>query len=159
VFSNDPAVQFAPGGRTINFTIPANSTRAIFPNDAQTIRIQTGTVAGTITLSPTFVTEGGINLTPTRPATLTLTVPASAPRLLNVSISAKTASGITLLISGYSTTRSITQLDLRFTPVSGENVSTTQASLNVESAFLAWYQGTTSGQFGSLFTATLPLTF
>lgn len=158
VFANDPAVQFAPGGRTVNFTIPANTTRAIFPNDAQTIRLQTGTVAGSITLTPSFVTEGGINLTPTRPATLTATVPAAAPRLLNVTISAKTATTITLLISGYSTSRTLTQLDLRFTPVSGETVSTTQISLNVESAFLAWYQGTASAAFGSLFTATLPLT-
>jgi len=120
--------------------------------------LQTGTVAGTISLTPGFATEGGINLTPQRPASLNLTVASSAPRLLSVSISARTGASITLLVSGYTTARSITQMDLQFTPVSGENLSTTRASINVESAFLAWYQGAQSGPFGSLFTATVPLT-
>jgi len=158
VFSNDPAVQFATGGRTVNFTIAANTTQAIFANNSNQIRLQTGTVAGTISLTPGFATEGGINLTPQRPASLNLTVASSAPRLLSVSISARTGASITLLVSGYTTARSITQMDLQFTPVSGENLSTTRASINVESAFLAWYQGAQSGPFGSLFTATVPLT-
>jgi hypothetical protein len=42
--------------------------------------------------------------------------------------------------------------------VTGENVSTTKLSLAVEPSFLAWYQGTASQQFGSLFTATVPFT-
>lgn len=158
VFANDPAVQFATGGRTIAFTIPANTTRAIFANGAQQIRLQTGSVAGSITLTPSFVTDGGINLTPTTPTTQTLTVAPAAPRLLNVSISARTNTTLTLLISGYATSRAVTGLDLRFTPVSGENVSTTQLALNVESAFLAWYQSQASQAFGSLFTVTVPLT-
>lgn len=159
VFSNDPSVQFAPGGRTVNFIIPANTTRALFANNATSIRLQTGTVAGILSLSPTFATDGGINLTPTRPDTLSLTVAPAAPKLLNVNISAKSSTSITLLISGYATSRSITQVDLTFTPISGENVTTKSLSLNVESAFLAWYSGTPSQAFGSLFTATLPLNF
>jgi len=157
-FSNDPSVQFATGGRTIAFTIPANTTRALFANNSNQIRLQTGTVAGTISLTPSFATDGGINLTPTRPEALSLTVAPAAPRLLTAAISARTATSLTLLITGYATSRSVTQLDIQLTPVSGENLSATTFSLNVESAFLAWYQSAASQQFGSLFTATLPLT-
>lgn len=158
VFANDPAVQFATGGRTIAFTIPANTTRAVFANGSQQIRLQTGSVAGSIILTPSFATDGGINLTPATPATLTLTVAPAAPRLLNVSISAKTTTTLTLLVSGYATSRSVTGMELRFTPNSGENVSTTQLNLNVESAFIGWYQSQASQAFGSLFTVTIPLT-
>ncbi|MDX1982235.1 MAG: choice-of-anchor D domain-containing protein [Bryobacteraceae bacterium] len=157
VFANDPAVQFAIGGRTIDFVIPANTTRAIFANGAQQVRLQTGTVAGNITLTPSFVTDGGINLTPTRPDFLTLTVPPSGPVLQNAALATKTANAVTLLLTGYAPTRSITQIDLRFTPVAGETVSTTQLTLNVEASFNAWYQSTASQAFGSQFSVTIPL--
>lgn len=158
VFANDTAVQFSTGGRTIAFTVPANTTRAIFPNNQTQIRLQTGTVAGTITLTPSFVTDGGINLTPSTPPSLNLTVAQSAPRLLSVQVSTKSATGITLLVTGFATGRSITQMEFQFTPVSGENVPTTRLTLPVEPTFVAWYQGTPSQQFGSLFTATVPFT-
>ena len=159
VFNNDPAVQFGPGGRTINFTIPANTTRAVFPNNQTTVRLQTGSTAGTITLTPSFTTtDGGINLTPASPPSLNLSIPQSAPRLLSVQLSAKTATAITLLVSGYATGRSITQMDFTFTPTAEENVATTKLTLSVEASFIAWYQGTTSQAFGSLFTATVPFT-
>ena len=45
----DPAVQFATGGLTVPFTIPANSTSAVFGAQGTQIGLQTGTVAGTIT--------------------------------------------------------------------------------------------------------------
>jgi hypothetical protein len=159
VFSNDPAVQFATGGRTANFTIPANSTRAIFANGANQIRVQTGSVAGIILLTPSVQTQdGAINLTPTNPPQGTLTVAAGAPRILSVALGAKTANTITLIVSGYTTARSVTQIVLNFTPTTGENVTTTSVTLPVESAFLGWYNGTQSGAFGSLFSVTIPLT-
>ena len=158
VFANDPSVQFATGGRTVNFTIPAGQTRAVFPNGANTIRLQTGSVAGAIVLSATFATEGGINLTPSTVPTLTLTVAPAAPRLLSVILGSKTASGITLLISGYSTARSVTQLDLTFAAISGENLGTQRLTVPVEPAFLGYYQGAASAPYGSLFTLSVPLT-
>jgi len=158
VFSDDPAVQFATGGRTVSFTIPANSTRAVFPQGANEIKIQTGTVAGAITLTPSFTSEGGINLTPANPPSLSLTVPQSAPRLLSVAISSRASNTLTLLVSGYSTSRSITQMDFQFTAVAGENLGTAKLTLNAEPSFLAWYQSSQSQQYGSLFTATVPFT-
>lgn len=158
VFSNDPAVQFAIGGRTVSFTIPANTTKAVFPQNLTTIRVQTGTVAGTISITPTFATDKGIDLTPANPTALNLVVPQSAPRLLGVEVSAKTTSTFTLLLRGYATSRSVTQMDFQFTPTTGENVATTRLTLNVEANFLSWYQQSQSQLYGSLFTATIPFT-
>ncbi|MGH9660957.1 MAG: hypothetical protein ACRD96_20590, partial [Bryobacteraceae bacterium] len=158
VFANDPAVQFAPGGRTINFTIPAGTRDAVFATNQTTIRLQTGTVAGSIVLTPSFTSEGGIALTPATPPPVTLTVAPSAPRLASVQVTGKTATGFSLLVTGFATGRSITQIDVTFTPTAGETVTTTRVSLNVEASFVAWYQGPASVAFGSQFTATLPFT-
>ncbi len=161
VFSNDPAVQFETGGRTVSFTIPANATRAVFAGipDKTQIRLQTGTVAGSIILTPSFLTEGGVNLTPAAPLSHALRVAQTAPVILSVAVSTKSASAMTLLVTGYSTSRALNQMEFTFTPVSGENVSTTRLTLSVEPTFNAWYQGSTSQPFGSLFTATVPFTF
>ena len=159
VFSNDPAVQFATGGRTVAFTSPANSTRAVFPNNQNQIRIQSGSLAGTITLTPAInTTEGAINLTPTAPPTVTLSVAAAAPRILSVSLGAKTANTITVLVSGYATNRSVTGMRLQFTPTSGESVQTTEVTIPAEASFLGYYQSAASAPFGSLFTVSVPLT-
>ncbi len=159
VFSNDPAVQFATGGRAVNFTIPAGSNRAIFSNNANQIRVQTGSVAGSIVLTPAISTlDGGIVLTPSLPPTATLTVAQGAPRILSVTLSAKTANTITLLISGYATSRQVTQGVLNFTPVSGETVTTTSLTLPLDSSFIGWFNSAQSAQFGGLFTVSIPLT-
>src|SRR5947209_14736319 len=49
--ADDPNIQFAAGGRTVSFRIPANSTDALFGQGqaATTAQFQAGTVAGTIT--------------------------------------------------------------------------------------------------------------
>ncbi|MEX2263167.1 MAG: choice-of-anchor D domain-containing protein [Bryobacteraceae bacterium] len=158
VFANDPAVQFSTGGRTVTFTIPANSTEAVFPNNTNRIRMQTGTVAGTITLTPSFSTESGINLTPNAPPSLSLTVTQSAPRVLGVQLGGRTASGFTLLITGFSTSRSVTQMDFQFTPVAGETLEAATVTLNTEASFSAWFQSAPAQQFGGQFTATIPFT-
>lgn len=157
VFSNDPSVQFSTGGRTISFQVPANSTQAVFPDGSNQVRLQTGTVAGAITLTPSFSTEGGVDLTPAAATAQTLRVAQAAPQVLGVVISARTANSFTLQIAGYATSRSVTQLELQLTPASGESLQTTRVSLNVEPNFLSWYQSSQSQAFGSLFTLTVPL--
>ncbi len=146
----------ASGGRRVAFSIPAGQTSAIFQNNSPQIRLQTGTVAGNIALTPSFITvDGGVNLTPSNPQTLVLSVAQSAPRLLSVVVGSKTNSSFTLQVTGYSTCRTLTQMDFAFTPAGGENVATTKLSIPVESAFFAWYQSSASQSYGSLFTATV----
>lgn len=159
VFSNDPSVQFSSGGRTVTFTVPAGSREAIFPNGQNQIRLQTGSVAGTLTLTPSFATaEGGVILTPTTPPALNLTLPQSAPRLLSLTLTNRTTNGFTLLVTGFATGRALTQMDFQFTPAQGENVPTSRVTVNVEPSFAAWYQNAQSTAFGSQFTASVPFT-
>lgn len=159
VFANDPAVQFATGGRTVSFSIPAGQKDAVFAPGQTQAKLQTGTVAGAIVLTPSFQSDGGIALTPTDPPAQTLTVAQSAPRLQTVQVTTKLANGFQLLITGYSTSRQLTQIDVTFTPTSGENVSTTKLTIPADASFNAWYQSTTSVQYGSQFTATIPISF
>src|SRR5262249_48374178 len=82
VFSDDPVIQFATGGRTVKFSIPANSTQAVFNGSSNTMPLQTGTTAGNIVITPSFSIQSGFELTPPSPPALTLTIPRSAPQLL-----------------------------------------------------------------------------
>jgi hypothetical protein len=154
-FAVDPAVQFASGGRTVSFSIPANTTDAVFANGAKQIRLQTGTVAGVIVVTPSFSAPGGVNVTPDSVASLTLTVPQSAPQLLEIQILSTSANSITVSVSGYSTSRSLKQLDFDFTPAANFTLASTHFSVNIESASSTWFRGTGSQSFGGLFSATI----
>ena len=157
-FASDPSVQFATGGKTVEFFIPAGSTDAVFPNNSKQIAIQTGTVAGNITLYPTFATATGVDITPPTVPGVSLTVPQQAPAITSLSVSNSTAAGFTLNITGYATTRSVTQIQLQLTPASGINLTSSSLTIPADSAFGAWYQTTTSQSVGSAFTASVPIT-
>jgi hypothetical protein len=43
-------------------------------------------------------------------------------------------------------------------PAAGVNLGTRQYTVNVEPAFVGWYQNPQSQQFGSLFTVSIPFT-
>jgi len=156
-FSPDPAVQFSTGGQTANFTIPANTTQAIFSNGSSTIRFQTGSVAGTINITPVFNT-GAINLTPASPATLQITVPAAAPQLLGMQLAASSPTSFALQIVGVTTSRVLSKLNFTFTPVAGKNLQTTQAVVDVSTVASTWFASSASTPFGGQFTITVPFT-
>lgn len=161
-FSEDPSIQFSTGGRTVPFRIPANSLEAEFrpvsnPNvPLDKVGFQTGTVAGTISLSVSLAT-GRVNLTPNpAPATSTV-VPPTAPALASLQLTGRTGTSVTLLLSGTSTARSITQLNFTFAAAQGGDLQTTSLNFNAEEAFRAWYQSEASRPFGSQFSATINL--
>lgn len=161
-FADDPAVQFASGGRTATFTIPANATEAIFPNGTNRIRLQTGSVVGAITLSATFQTErGGVDIVANSPTQLTLTTPPAAPRLLGMQISPQGTAGIALIITGISTPRDLRQLDFDFTidPEFASKFSSNRYSANIEQIAGNWFRSPDSSAFGSTFQITVPLAF
>jgi hypothetical protein len=156
VFADDPAVQFSSGGRTVNFTIPANSTRAVFNGGAATVALQTGTTAGDIVITPSFGTSAGLDLTPTTPDTLTFTIPRAAPEVLSATISSQTLTSFNVILSGYSTSRELRQLDIDVAPRSGERFSATHLTIDVTAASSAWFQSTTSQPFGGSFLVAIP---
>jgi hypothetical protein len=155
VFVDDPAIQFASGGRTANFTIPANSTRALF-NGNLSIPFQTGTTAGTVSITPSFAMRSGFDMTPLSPDSLSIAIPKAAPQLLSAGITSQTTNSFTLVLSGYSTSRSMRQFDVQFTPRQGENFSTTKLTIDLNTAASAWYQSTASQGTGGSFLVAVP---
>jgi Abnormal spindle-like microcephaly-assoc'd, ASPM-SPD-2-Hydin len=155
----DPAVQFATGGRTVTFVIPANQTSAVFASSGNQIGIQTGTVAGTVTLTPTFATQAGsISLTPATPQTLQFTIAPAAPTLVAMQISDISQIGFTIEVTGFSTTRTATSLTIAFTPAAGYSMPTSSFTVDLSQASTLWFQSTGSQTFGGQFTLSIPFT-
>jgi hypothetical protein len=156
----DPAVQFATGGATVSFTIPANQTSAIFGAQGTQLGLQTGTVASTVTISPSFVTQAGsVPLTPTTPETIQFTVAPAAPALIALQFTGQSATGLTIEVTGFTTTRSLTSLQVQFTVAPGLSMPTSQFTINVSPIATLWFESTTSQSFGSLFTIAVPFSF
>lgn len=156
VFAQNPAVQFATGGRTVNFTIPANSTQAIFENNSNDIRLQTGSLAGTINITPVFATQGGLDITPTSAPNLTLNIASSVPNLTDIRMPTRSLNAFTITVVGYSTTRSLKQLTVKFTPRGDNKFNQTDIPVNVDSVAQAFFQGVQSQNSGGLFSISIP---
>jgi hypothetical protein len=156
VFADDPAVQFASGGRTVTFTIPANSTQALFANGAATMALQTGTTAGNIAITPAFALENGFNMTPSSPRTLAMTIASAAPQFTSGSIASQTLTSFTLALNGYVTARSVQKLDIVISPKQGASFSATHLTLDVSSSAAAWFQSASSVSYGGAFQVAIP---
>lgn len=156
----DPAVQFATGGRTVSFVIPANSTVAVFGSQGSQIGLQTGTVAATITLTPSFATQaGGVDLTPETPLILQFAVAPAAPTLIALQLTDQTSTGFSITVTGFTTTRTLTVWNVQFTTASGFNMPTSQFAIDVRQIATVWFQSAASQAFGGQFTMTVPFTF
>ena len=153
----DPAVQFLTGGQTVSFVIKPGDTQATFPFGSNQISLQTGTVASTITITPSFaLASNGVDLTPTAPPTVTLSVPAGPAQLVNALVTQTTASTITLEVVGYTTTRTLTQMQFQFTPVSTATLASNTVSLNIQPNALVWFSSTQSQNAGGGFSVSVP---
>jgi hypothetical protein len=154
-FAQDPAVRFSNGGQTAQFTIPANTLQARFAGSAMQIQVQTGTVAGSILITPAFAVSN-FDITPSGPATLRLDVPRTAPVLLAGAIVSQSANTLSVSIAGYATTRSLQTLNFTFT---GENNrSLGQSAVDLSGASRIWFQSAASIPFGGQFSVQLPFT-
>src|SRR5690606_17048395 len=109
-------------GRTATFTIPAGSTEATFA--VPSLAVQTGTVAGTITLT-TALTLNGQPVTCDCAMTRTIRIAPAAPTISDLRVS-RTAGGFNVIITGFSTTREVTQAAFRF---GGANLQTTEVTV------------------------------
>jgi hypothetical protein len=152
---DDPNVQFTTGGRTVTFQIPAGSTQAQFA--ASTPAVQTGTVAGTITLT-LDLTAAGTDITPTPAPTQILVVAPSAPVVTSATIT-PVSGGFNLVVLGYATTRDMTSAAITLTPASGVTLAGNTAQATLGQLFTTWYQSSTSAQYGSQFSLTIPFTY
>jgi hypothetical protein len=140
---DDPAVQFASGGRTYSFVLPANTTTT------PPILLQSGTDAGTITATLQLL-AGTVDVTPADQQPVNIAIPEAAPVISSVSVT-RTANQLTLVIQGYSDTRELSQANFVFT---GTKLINSNITAPVTPAFTTWYTSPDSIQYGSTFTYT-----
>ena len=145
--ADDPAIQLSTGGRTLSFTVPAGSTK--MPQ----IALQTGTVAGTITLTLTLTTRG-VDVTPAGLSPITLVIAAVEPVITSVTFTNNSDGQITVVISGFSNTRDMNQAEFVFTGSDASHLRSSKVDVSVTGLFTPWYNSTASDQYGSEFTYT-----
>jgi hypothetical protein len=145
----DSTIQFASGGRTANFTVPADSQDTV---TSTPLAIQTGTVAGTITVA-LRLTAGGIDITPTPAPTAKIRIERTAPVIRSARLIRNT-NGFGIEITGSSTAREVTQASFTFAAAAGQSLQSSTVVVPVEALFSKWYQDATSNEFGSQFVFT-----
>jgi hypothetical protein len=144
---DDPAIQFAGGGRTLTFVVPANTTTV------PTIQLQSGTVAGTITI-PAMLTAGGEDVTPASLLPVVILVPPAVPVITGMTVVSRTGNELTVEIHGFSNTREMVLANFQFTAAPGSQLATPTLTVPAGTIFADWYRSTPSDQYGSAFTYT-----
>lgn len=142
---DDPAIQFATGGRTMSFAIAPNATTL-----ASQASFQTGTVAGTITLTVSSDLGGG-NLT------RILVVGRASPSITNVTVT-RNSSGFQVQVAGFANTCSLSTATFRFTAASGQTLQTSDLTVSLSTPASQWFNGIASLSFGGQFLVVVPFT-
>jgi len=137
--TDDPAIEFSSGSRTVSFTIPANATTAQFSNP---VSLLAGTVAGSVTLS------ANVDNGPSNVPVASSTVLPTPPQITNIT-AIRTGAGFDVQIVGYASARRVTAATFIFDLKNGTKTS---LSGNVDANFATWYKNPTSAQFGSAFS-------
>ncbi|RXH54790.1 choice-of-anchor D domain-containing protein [Granulicella sibirica] len=143
---DDPAIQFAGGGRNFTFTVAANSI--VTP----AIQLQAGTVAGTITV-PLTLTAQGIDVTPTTLQPVVIVIPRAVPVVSTTTVT-RNGSQLSVAIHGFSNTREVTTAAFQFAPAAGATINTPDVTAPVTPLFTTWFTSATSAPYGSTFTYT-----
>ena len=153
--ADDPNATFVgkeQSTRTVGFRFAPNATTADFGLTSAVL--QAGTVAGTIRLSLSDVKVAGQVVTSN--SVLDVTIPALPPVITNVRLLNRTSGGFVVEVTGYSTTREITQATFQFAAGSGGNLQTAQSQPDITGTFTAYYQSPNSVPAGSAFVYTQP---
>ncbi len=149
---DDPAIAFSTGGRTVNFTVPAGGSEANFGGSP--LMLQTGTIAGTITVTLTTLRAGNTVITPSPAPSQTIVVQRLSPRISSVRIVNRTATGFGVEVVGYATAREVTQAVFQFTAVPGQTIEGNQATIALTQSAQGWFGSAASVPFGSMFLYT-----
>ena len=144
--------KFASGAPyTANFTITPSAASASVP-------VMIGTVAGTITITTTsFVNSHGIALPV--PAPVVITVSATPPVIKKVTIGTVTSSGFSISVTGFSSTRDMTNAAFTFVAPTNATLTSSVITVPLTTAFTTWYGSAASTAFGSQFTMTVQFTY
>ena len=143
---DDPAIQFSNGSRTFSFVVPANSV------SVPPIQLQSGTIAGTITI-PIQLVAGGAVVTPASLQPVVIVVPATIPTITSASIK-RSGDQLTVVVVGFSNTREVDQATFQFIAAPGAQINTPDIALPVGPIFADWYSTAPSDPYGSTFSYT-----
>lgn len=143
---DDPAIAFLTGGRTATFSYAAGDDIANF-GGASSARFQTGTTAGTITLT---VTLGDVT------DQTSLAIPPQ-PVGFDPLKTTRTATGIELRVNGFDNTRSVSQLSFSFFDAKGQPIKPGALKVDATSDFRTYFAGSSVGGMFSL-RAVFPVT-
>jgi len=151
-FGDDPAIQFANGSRSMPFSIPAGQQDADF--GSVIAALQTGTVAGTITLTAS-VSVNQQDVTPSPAPTHTIRIAAAAPVISKLELN-KVSGGFELIVTGYSTPRQMTSAVVKLTAASGSALASGEFTIDLTNPFSSYYSGAASAPYGSQFRLVIP---
>ena len=115
----------------------------------QEVQIQTGTVAGTATIS-LVVTSSGVNVTPANVTPVQITI-APAPPTITTSAIARSGNTLSVSVDGFSNTRELTTAIFHFTAVPGSTISTPDITAPVGTVFGNYFSSSASTAYGSTF--------
>jgi hypothetical protein len=153
----DPNMRFQNGQKSVNFTIGAGSTQAVFV-DANggafagpppgTVGFQPGTNAGTITFS---VILGGTT------TAVTTKIERAPPAVTSLRVQ-RTSNGMSVSVVGFSTTRDMTSVTFTFSGSAG--VVPASSPSGVTDAFASYFarRDDSALKNGSIFLLTIPFT-
>ena len=147
----DPAIQFSTGGSITRITVPAGAT-----NGATDVGIQTGSVAGVITVTAQMQ-AGGQDVTPLPAPRTTIRIAAGPPVITTVT-AVRNATGFTVTVTGYVTDREVTQAIFAFAAATGSNLQTTTLTVPADTQFAQYFGGASAAPFGGQFLFTQPFT-
>jgi hypothetical protein len=149
---DDPAIMFmANSSRTVSVEVSPGDTVVQFQaGNATQCTFQTGTTAGTITLTLNLTVSGV-----TKSISRTI---APAPVSLDLSTAVAATDSILLSLSGFDNTHAASALDFTFDNTSGNTIPPGLIQSNVATAFANYYQA--NPQAGGTFNlqATFPVT-
>jgi hypothetical protein len=138
--ADDPLVMFSTGSRTVSFSIPANSTSAVF---SVPVLLLTGTIAGSVNLNASL--QGN----PAQRAG-TVNIRSLPPQLRNV-VAVRTSGGLRVEITGYSPERRVQTANFAFRLRTASGIESVNLGRSVEPEFDNWYRSSGSTAFGSSF--------
>ena len=151
--ADDPTIQFSTGGRTARITVPAGSTTG-----STDVGVQTGTVAGVITVTAQMQTNGQ-DVTPSPAPRTTTRIAAGAPVIVPGTLTAaRNATGFSITLTGYVTDREMTQANFQFTAANGSNLQTTTLTVPLDAMFSQYFSSAGATPTGSQFTYTQSFT-
>jgi hypothetical protein len=136
----DPRLRFTNGQTSMYFVIPTGSKQVTLP------LVSTGTVASTVIVSLVNLGSSSVPL-PLHPTPVIFSIPAAAPVITSACYT-PAQTGVNVQVSGYSTTRELTQANV--------TIGTNKFQTEVSGIAAAYFSAPETIRAGGSFALTLP---